>query len=184
MGTASSVAMMVEALGLTLPGTSTHAENTPERRAAYETGKQIVELTKNGWTPSKIVTPASFRNAVRVLQACGGSTNAIIHLLALSGRVDGQLTLDQVTELGDGLAVIVDVEPSGSELIQAFDLAGGVPALIANLGSSFEEDEMTAFGNPWSENLTAAQGGSVNQDVAQSHLSPGRIRSRLWNPRA
>ena len=168
MGTASSVAMMVEALGLTLPGTSTHAENSPKRAAAaYETGRQIVEMTKNGWTPSKIVTPASFRNAVRVLQACGGSTNAIIHLLALSGRVDGQLTLDQVTELGDGLAVIVDVEPSGSELIQAFDLAGGVPALIANLGSSFEEDEMTAFGNPWSENLTAAQGGSVIKTLAQ-----------------
>ena len=168
MGTASSVAMMVEALGLTLPGTSTHAENSPERTvAAYETGKQIVELTKNGWTPSKIVTPASFRNAVRVLQACGGSTNAIIHLLALSGRVDGKLTLDQITELGEGLAVIVDVEPSGSELIQAFDLAGGVPALIENLGSSFEVDQVTALGNPWSENLASAQGGSVIKTLAQ-----------------
>ena len=168
MGTASSVAMMVEALGLTLPGTSTHAENSPARTAAaYETGKQIVEMTKNGWTPSKIVTPASFRNAVRVLQACGGSTNAIIHLLALSGRVDGKLTLDQITELGAGLAVIVDVEPSGSELIQAFDLAGGVPALIENLGSSFEADQVTALGNPWSENLAAAQGGSVIKTLAQ-----------------
>jgi len=116
MGTASSVAMMVEALGLTIPGTSTHAENSAERMtAAYRTGQQIVEMTKNGWTPSKIVTAGSFRNAVRVLQACGGSTNAIIHLLALSGRVDGKLTLDQIVELGEGLSVIVDVS---SRLVQ------------------------------------------------------------------
>lgn len=155
MGTASSVAMMVEALGLTLPGTSTHSEVSIERKdAAYRTGQQIVEMTKSGWTPSKIVTAGSFRNAVRVLQACGGSTNAIIHLLALSGRVDGKLTLDQITELGEGLSVIVDVEPSGSELIQAFDAAGGLPALIHQIGSSFELNEYTALGNPWYENLT------------------------------
>ena len=162
MGTASSVAMMVEALGLTLPGTSTHSEVSVERKdAAYRTGQQIVEMTKNGWTPSKIVTAGSFRNAVRILQACGGSTNAIIHLLALSGRVDGKLTLDQITELGEGLSVIVDVEPSGSELIQAFDAAGGLPALIHQIGSSFELNEYTALGNPWYENLTPPVPGSV-----------------------
>ena len=162
MGTASSVAMMVEALGLTLPGTSTHAESSPEREdAAYQTGKQIVEMTKNGWTPSKIVTEGSFRNAVRVLQACGGSTNAIIHLIALSGRVEGKLTLEQITGLGKGLSVIVDVEPSGQELIQAFDLAGGLPALISQLGEHFELDELTALGNSWRENLSIAAKGSV-----------------------
>jgi dihydroxy-acid dehydratase len=162
MGTASSVAMMVEALGLTLPGTSTHAEASPERKAAaYETGRQIVEMTKNGWTPSKILTAGSFRNAVRVLQACGGSTNAIIHLLALSGRVDGKLTLDQINALGEGLSVIVDVEPSGRELIQAFDFAGGVPALIAQLGEKFEGNELTALGNSWDKNLAPALPDSV-----------------------
>ena len=162
MGTASSVAMMVEALGLSIPGTSTHPESSGERKvAAYRTGQQIVEMTKNGWTPSKILTAGSFRNAVRVLQACGGSTNAIIHLLALSGRVDGKLTLAQVTALGEGLAVIVDVEPSGSELIAAFDAAGGVPALIKQLGAHFEGEELTALGNSWNENLAPALKGSV-----------------------
>ncbi len=154
MGTASSVALMVEALGLTIPGTSTHPESSQERKdAAYQTGAQIVEMTKNGWTPSKIVTPGAFRNAVRVLQSCGGSTNAIIHLLALSGRIDGQLTLDQIRYLGEGLSVIVDVEPSGRELIQEFNDAGALPALITQIGEAFELDEMTALGNPWRENL-------------------------------
>lgn len=154
MGTASSVALMVEALGLSLPGTSTHPENSKERKdSAYRTGRQIVEMTKNGWTPSKILSPGSFRNAVRVLQACGGSTNAIIHLLALSGRADGQLTLDQIRMLGDGLSVIVDVEPSGRELIQEFNRAGALPALISQLGERFELDETTCIGTPWRENL-------------------------------
>ena len=168
MGTASSVAMMVEALGLTLPGTSTHAENSPQRKeAAYETGRQIVEMTKNGWTPSKILTAGSFRNAIRVLQSCGGSTNAIIHLLALSGRVDGKLTLDQLNELGKGLSVIVDVEPSGSELIQAFDIAGGVPALISRITETFEGSELTALGNSWDENLAPAIEGSVIKTLSE-----------------
>lgn len=162
MGTASSVAMMVEALGLTLPGTSTHPESSQARmQAAYNTGRRIVEMTKSGLSPSKIVTAGSFRNAVRILQACGGSTNAIIHLLALSGRVDGKLTLDQVTSLGEGLSVIVDVEPSGAELIQEFDLAGGVPALIEAMGSYFEGEQLTALGNAWNENLVVTNAGSV-----------------------
>lgn len=155
MGTASSVALMVEALGLTIPGTSTHPENSQERKdSAYQVGVHIVEMTINGWIPSKIVTAGSFRNAVRVLQSCGGSTNAIIHLLALSGRIDGKLTMDQITALGDGLSVIVDVEPSGRELIQAFNLAGALPALINQLGEAFELDQMTALGTPWRENFT------------------------------
>lgn len=162
MGTASSVALMVETLGLTIPGTSTHPEKSQERKdSAYRTGTHIVEMTMNGWTPSKIVTDGSFRNAVRVLQACGGSTNAIIHLLALSGRIDGKLTLDQVRTLGDGLSVIVDVEPSGRELIQEFNRAGALPALINQIGDVFELDEMTALGTSWRENLTQPSPASV-----------------------
>ncbi len=152
MGTASSVAMMVETLGLALPGTSTLPENSEARRvAAYDSGVRIVEMTKAGLAPSKIVTPASFRNAMRVLHASGGSTNAILHLLALSGRVDGKFELSQINTLGEGLSVIVDVEPSGSALIQEFDEAGGLPVLIAQLGESFELDEETLVGKKWRE---------------------------------
>jgi dihydroxy-acid dehydratase len=152
MGTASSVAMMVEALGLTLPGTSVIPENNPARKvAAFNSGREIVKMVNNQIIPSKILTPAAFRNAMRILHACGGSTNAIIHLLAISGRIDGGLTLGAINELGAGLAVIADVEPSGAKLIQDFNQAGGLPALIANCGENFELDEQTLIGKSWRE---------------------------------
>jgi dihydroxy-acid dehydratase len=152
MGTASSVAMMVEALGLTLPGTSVIPENNPARKvAAFNSGREIVKMVNNQVIPSKVLTPAAFRNAMRVLHACGGSTNAIIHLLAISGRIDGGLTLEAINELGKGLAVIADVEPSGAKLIQDFNQAGGLPALIANCGENFELDEQTLIGKSWRE---------------------------------
>ena len=152
MGTASSVARMVEALGLTLPGTSVIPENNPARKvAAFNSGREIVKMVNNQVIPSKVLTPAAFRNAMRVLHACGGSTNAIIHLLAISGRIDGGLTLEAINELGKGLAVIADVEPSGAKLIQDFNQAGGLPALIANCGENFELDEQTLIGKSWRE---------------------------------
>jgi dihydroxy-acid dehydratase len=88
---------------------------------------------------------------MRVLHASGGSTNAILHLIALSGRVDGQLDLSQINSLGEGLSVIADVEPSGSALIQEFDKAGGLPVLIAQLGEKFELEEETLIGKKWRE---------------------------------
>ena len=125
-------------------------------------GDPLVGITGDSYGGAiSLMSAGSFRNAVRVLQACGGSTNAIIHLLALSGRVDGKLTLDQIVELGEGFAVILDVEPSGSKLIKAFDAAGGLPALIHQLGDNFEADEFTALGNTWSENLFAPTPDSV-----------------------
>ena len=152
MGTASSVAMMVEALGLTLPGTSVIPENDPARKvAAFNSGREIVKMVNDEVIPSKLLTPAAFRNAMRVLHACGGSTNAIIHLLAISGRIDGGLTLDAINELSKGLSVIADVEPSGAKLIQDFNKAGGLPALIANCGENFELDEKTLIGKSWRE---------------------------------
>jgi dihydroxy-acid dehydratase len=144
--------MMVEALGLTLPGTSVIPENDPARKvAAFDSGREIVKMVNNEVIPSKILTPAAFRNAMRVLHACGGSTNAIIHLLAISGRIDGGLTLGAINELAKGLSVIADVEPSGAKLIQDFNKAGGLPALIANCGESFELDEKTLIGKSWRE---------------------------------
>jgi dihydroxy-acid dehydratase len=152
MGTASSVALMVEALGMSLPGTSVIPENDPARgAAAYDSGKVIVEMVLRERTPSKIMTQGAFRNAMRTLHACGGSTNAIIHLLALSGRIDGGLTIDAINELGTNLSVIADVEPSGAGMIQDFNSAGGLPALIEKFGDIFELDETTLTGQSWRE---------------------------------
>lgn len=150
MGTASSVAIMVEVLGLTIPGTSTIPAGTLEREvAAYDSGFAAVNMVKEGITPSRLLTPKAFRNAARVLHACGGSTNAIIHLLAISGRVGGELTLDGIAELGKKIPVLADVEPSGRLLIQDFHLAGGVPALMAQLADHLELDAITLSGKTW-----------------------------------
>jgi len=155
MGTASSVAIMVEVLGLTLPGTSTIPSGTPERRqAAYESGVAAVHMVRKGITPSRVLTPAAFRNAAKVLHACGGSTNAIIHLLAISGRVGGELTLDAVSQMGTNIPVLADVEPSGEFLIQDFHGAGGTPALMAKLGELLELDELTTSGESWRSHLS------------------------------
>ena len=152
MGTASSVAMMVETLGLTLPGTSTIAENDPARtQAAFDTGANIVRMVNADVRPSKILTPAAFRNALRVLHACGGSTNAVIHLLAISGRVFGELSMASINELAKNLSVLADVEPSGAGLIQDFHAAGGVPALISMIAANFELDANTLIGKSWRE---------------------------------
>ena len=100
MGTASSVALMIETLGFAIPGTSTIPSGTPERaEAARNSGREIVRMVNEDLTPAKILSPASFRNAIRVLHSVGGSTNAILHLLALSGRVGGELTPEQLKTL-------------------------------------------------------------------------------------
>lgn len=158
MGTASSVAMMVETLGLSLPGTSTIAENDPARTAtAFNSGSTIVRMVTDNIRPSNILTPAAFRNALRVLHACGGSTNAVIHLLAISGRVFGELTMDSINELAKGLSVLADVEPSGAGLIQDFHAAGGVPALISTISKDFELEEKTLLGKSWREIVSGIQ---------------------------
>jgi dihydroxy-acid dehydratase len=147
MGTASSMAIMMETLGIMIPGSSTIAANDPDRHtAAVETGKIIVEMVSTDLTPSKILTPAAFRNAVRVLNACGGSTNAIVHLLAVSGRIGGELTLDQFGELGKSIPVLVDVEPSGTHMIQDFDKAGRLPSLLSQISDLLELETINCTG--------------------------------------
>lgn len=152
MGTASSVALMVEALGFALPGTSSAPSNSPARKeAAINSGREIVAMVKSNRTPSSIVTHASFRNALRTLHAIGGSTNAIVHLLALSGRIDGGLTSDSVTQLGKNVPVLANIEPSGALLIQDFHEAGSLPALMSAIPEVFELDALTVTGKSWKE---------------------------------
>jgi dihydroxy-acid dehydratase len=154
MGTASSVALMVEALGLTLAGTSTIPADDPARKvAAYNSGVEIVRMVNEQLLPSIVMTPKAFRNAVRVLHACGGSTNALIHLLAISGRIGGELTLEDISRLGEDVPVLADVEPSGVGLIQDFHRAGGLPALANELKSVLELDAITLTGKTFGEQI-------------------------------
>lgn len=152
MGTASSVALMVEALGFALPGTSSIPSGSAERKqVAIETGKTIVDMVKKDLTPSKIISEASFKNAIRTLNAIGGSTNAIIHLQALSGRCNGGMKPELINEIAETTPVIANIEPSGSLLIQDFNNAGGLPVVINELKDLFELNALTVTGKSWAE---------------------------------
>ena len=155
MGTASSVALMTEMLGFMLPGSATIPANTDERKeAACASGRRIVEMVKENLVPSTIATPKSFRNVIRLLHAIGGSTNAIIHLFACAGRIGGEITVEDINSLGNGIPVLADVEPSGRFLIQDFHSAGGLPQLLKRIEPLMELDALTVTGKPWQAEIS------------------------------
>src|SRR6266446_1040136 len=131
MGTASTMASLVEALGMCLPGTaSIPAVDAARVRAAEATGSRAVELAREELRPSRILTAEAFDNAITLLMAIGGGTNAVIHLLALAGRVDVPLTLDRFHELSARTPLLANVRPSGEHLVEQLHRAGGIPAVL------------------------------------------------------
>lgn len=135
MGTASTMAILSETLGLMVPGSSTIPSGDPRGAlAARQAGSVAVRAVLAGRTPSALIDERAMANAVRVLHAIGGSTNAIVHLAAIAGRLGIPFPLDDLARLGTDVPVLVDVEPSGVGLVQDFDAAGGVPALLKELG--------------------------------------------------
>jgi L-arabonate dehydrase len=135
MGTASTMATMVEALGMTLPHNA--AIPAPDSRRlilAHLTGRRIVEMVHDDLRPSRILTRKAFENAIRVNGAVGGSTNAVIHLLAIAGRVGVDMTLDDWDRLGRDVPTLLDLMPSGRFLMEDFYYAGGLPAIVRALG--------------------------------------------------
>src|SRR2546423_5453964 len=134
MGTASTMTSLVEALGMSLPGTAAVPALHPDRaRAAEATGARAVELAREGPRPSEILTPEAFDNAITLLMALGGGTNAVVHLLALAGRVGVPLTLDRFHELSTRTPLIANVLPSGEHLVEDLHRAGGIPAVLGEL---------------------------------------------------
>ena len=135
MGTASTMAVLSETLGLMVPGSATIPAGDPRAAAAARTaGAAAVGAVLACCRPSAILTPAAFRNAIRMLHAIGGSTNAVIHLAAIAGRAGVPLPLAEFGRLGQGVPVLADVEPSGTGLLPDLDAAGGVPTLLRELG--------------------------------------------------
>ncbi len=147
MGTASTMACVIEALGLSLPGSAaipaTHAERI---RCAEATGKRAAEMAKQGPRPREIITPAALRNAMVVLQAIGGSTNGIVHLAAIAGRVGHPIDLDQFDKLSRDVPVLIDLKPSGDHYMEHFHHAGGVPRLMAEIADLLDLDTPTVAG--------------------------------------
>jgi dihydroxy-acid dehydratase len=158
MGTASTMASLVEALGMCLPGTaSIPAVDAARSRAAEATGARAVELALGGPAPSRILTAEAFDNAITVLMALGGATNAVIHLLALAGRVGVPLTLDRFHELSRRTPLLANVRPSGEHLVEQLHRAGGIRALLRELAPLLHGDALTVTGGTLAEGFSGAQ---------------------------
>ena len=159
MGTASSLACMVEALGLGLPGNAAiPAVDSRRNVLAHMTGRRIVEMVHEDLRISKILTREAFENAIRVNGAVGGSTNVVIHTLAIAGRVGVDLCLEDWDKLGRGVRTLVDLMPSGKFLMEDFYYAGGLPAVIKVLGENglLHRDAITVNGQSIWENSKEA----------------------------
>ena len=154
MGTASTMAAMIEALGITLPGNAAWpAVDARRARLARLSGRRIVEMVWEDLTLSRILTRQAFENAIRVVGAIGGSTNAVVHLLAIAGRVGVDLTLDDWDRVGRGVPTIVDLMPSGRFLMEELAYAGGIPAVMKRIERLLHLDAITATGKSVADRL-------------------------------
>src|SRR5689334_92462 len=171
MGTASTMASLVEALGMALPeNAAIPAVDARRMRLAHLSGRRIVEMVREDLTMSKILTRAAFENAIRANAAIGGSTNAVIHLLALAGRLGVALTLDDWDRIGSNLPCLVNLKPSGQYLMEDFYYAGGLPAVLREIASHLDLDAMTVNGHTLGENIADAP--CWNRDVIRPLADP------------
>lgn len=172
MGTASTMACVAEALGIALPGSASPPAVTADRmRIAERSGATAVALAKSGLTPDRIITAQSVENALRVLLAIGGSTNGIIHLTAIAGRLGIPVDLARLDALGRETPVLVDLKPSGQHYMEDFHHAGGVPALLRELKPLLNRDAMTVTGRTLGEEIDAS-GAGFPQDVIRPLARP------------
>ncbi len=155
MGTASTMASMAEALGMAMSGNAAiPAVDSRRRVMAHLTGRRIVDMVKDDLKPSDVMTKDAFENAIRTNAAIGGSTNAVIHLLAMAGRTGVDLTLEDWDRCGRDVPTIVNLLPSGQHLMEEFFYAGGLPVVIQRLGEAgmLHKDALTVSGGPiWDE---------------------------------
>jgi L-arabonate dehydrase len=178
MGTASTMACMVEALGMGMPQNATiPAVDSRRYVLAQEAGRRIVEMVRDDVKMSQILTRKAFENAIRVNAAIGGSTNAVLHLLALAGRVGVKLELDDFDRLGHALPLLVNLMPSGKFLMEDFYYAGGVPAVVRALGDLINRDALTVNGKTMGENTASAP--CWNAEVIHSREKPIKERAGI-----
>jgi dihydroxy-acid dehydratase len=158
MGTASTMNSLMEALGLALPGNgATPAVDAARLRLAEATGRQIVALAQAGVRPSSLVTRQSFENAITLLAALGGSTNAVVHLPAMAGRLGIELPLDLFDTISRRTPLIANLRPSGQYQMEDLHFAGGIPAVLKELLPLLHGDARTVTGHPLAENVQAAE---------------------------
>jgi dihydroxy-acid dehydratase len=172
MGTASTMACIAEALGMTVPGGASPPAVTADRmRVAEETGRRAVLMAKERLTIDKILTPAAFENAMRVLLSIGGSTNGIVHLTAIAGRVGLEIDLQALDRMGRQTPVLLDLKPSGQHYMEDFHAAGGMATLLRELKPLLHLDALTVTGKTLGEELDNAK-PAFKQDVVRTIGNP------------
>jgi dihydroxy-acid dehydratase len=172
MGTASTMACIAEALGMTMPGGASPPAVTADRiRIAEQTGARAVQMARTGLTMDKILSPAAFENAMRVLLAIGGSTNGIVHLAAIAGRMGLAIDLKALDRMGRETPVLLDLKPSGQHYMEDFHHAGGMATLLRELKPLLRLDAMTVTGRSLGEEIELA-GPGFSQDVVRAVANP------------
>ena len=187
MGTASTMAVVAEALGMVVPGVAgTPAPDSRLLQAAHGTGRLIVDMIAEDRRPSTLLTKASFHNAIVALAAVGGSTNAVVHLLAIAGRLGIGLTLDDFDRIGSAVPVLVDLLPAGRFLMEDFHRAGGLLAVLREVRDLLDPTALTVTGEPlvdylddapiWDENVIRSRSAPLVADggiaVLRGNLAP------------
>jgi L-arabonate dehydrase len=171
MGTASTMAVMVEALGLTLPGASAiPAADSRKKVLAHMSGMRAVEMVKENLTLSKVLTREAFENAIMMNAAVGGSTNLVLHLLAIAGRIGVDINLKDFDDIGSKMPFLLNLMPSGKYLMEDFYYAGGLPAVIKEMEKHLHRDAITVNGKSLVENSKGAK--IWNDDVIASIENP------------
>jgi dihydroxy-acid dehydratase len=180
MGTASTMASLTEALGMALPGCAAIPAPLSERlRLAEASGRRIVGMVQEGLTPSRILTPAAFENAIRVLMAVGGSTNAVIHLVAIAGRVGVTLPLARFDQLSRETPLLASVRPSGGFHMEEFYEAGGIPALMKEMEPLLHGECLTVTGKTMTDNLRSVARPERFRDVIAPLQKPFQAEGGL-----
>jgi len=173
MGTASTMACITEALGMMLPGTAAiPAVHADRLRASEATGKRAVELIGSDLTPDRIITEASVENALRVLLALGGSTNAIVHLAAVVGRLGIKVSLKRMNELSDTTPVLVNLKPTGDAYMEDFFAAGGMSSVLRELEPLLNLDCITITGETLGQRIAAEREAYVDRAVIATSGEP------------
>src|SRR5271170_514376 len=173
MGTASTMASIAEALGMILPGSAAiPAVHADRLRAAEATGRAAMRLAATRLTPDRIVTQEAVENALRVLMAIGGSTNAVLHLTAIAGRVGVPIDLKRLNEISDSTPVLVDLKPTGPHYMEDLFAAGGIGAVLRELKPLLHLDCLSVAGETLGERLAAPPGRRVDRDVVRPLAEP------------
>jgi dihydroxy-acid dehydratase len=179
MGSASTMACLMEAMGMALPFNATApAVDAQRRRIAHESGRLIVQMARNDVRMSKILTRSAFENAIRLLSAIGGSTNAVIHLLAFAGRLGIPLELADFDRLSAEVPLLVDLQPSGRFLMEDFHYAGGLPAVLKELAPLLDLNAPTVWGDPVGASFATAE--CYNRAVIRTMAEPANSVSGIW----